>query len=118
MTLKGTSTTRSINELIFKTYVVKSPSWNYEKEWRLIVDNNVCMYYNNKIPFPYIKTIYIGCRAKNELENKLREIAGKLNIKVIKLQMDGGKFILDHDYNWKFEFERKNRKYINPFGYY
>lgn len=118
MTLKGTSTTRSINELIFKTYIVKSPTWNYEKEWRLIVDNGVCQYYDNKIPFPYIKTIYVGCRANNELENKLKKIGDKLGIEVIKLQMHGGKFIIEPYYNWDSEFERKHKKERNPFGYY
>jgi len=118
ITLKGTSTTRSINELIFKTYIVKSPSWNYEKEWRLIIDNEVCQYYDNKIPFPYIKSIYVGCRASNELENKLRNIGDDLNVEVKKMHMSGGKFILESYNDWDLEFRRKYKKEKNPFGYY
>lgn len=118
LTLKGTSTTRSINELIYKTFIVKSPNWNYEKEWRLIVDNDICEYYDNKLPFPYIKSIYVGFKASKELENKLNIIGDQLSIDVWKMHLDGGKFVLELHKDWNLEREREYKKNKNPFGYY
>ena len=85
------TTTRSLNELIFLTYITKSPVWNYEKEWRLIIDNKVSDYYDHKIPFPFIKAIYIGYRAEPELIDTLKQIGNEFEIDVFRTEMDGGK---------------------------
>src|SRR5690606_24314524 len=49
----------NIDELIYKTFIVKSSKWSYEKEWRIIIDEKVSDYFGNKIPFPYAKTIFL-----------------------------------------------------------
>jgi len=51
-----------INSLLYKTYIIKSAKWNYEKEYRIIVDGNICNYFDNKIHFPFIKKIFLGCK--------------------------------------------------------
>lgn len=61
-------------EKILLSFLSKSTVWNYEKEWRLIVDNKICEYYDNKIPFPYIKAIYVGLNATKELVKTLYRI--------------------------------------------
>ena len=33
-----------IDSILYKTFIVKSTKWNYEKEWRLILDGDVCNY--------------------------------------------------------------------------
>jgi hypothetical protein len=106
----------NIDELIYKTFLVKSANWNYEKEWRIIVDENICKYYENKIPFPYIKAIYLGCKADNELINTMIDIGKEINAEVIILKMDGQKFILESNSTWSYEYDREKSKSNDPYS--
>jgi hypothetical protein len=106
----------NIDELIYKTFLVKSANWNYEKEWRIIVDENICKYYENKIPFPYIKAIYLGCKADNELINTMIDIGKEINAEVIIVKMDGQKFILESDSTWSYEYDREKSKSNDPYS--
>ncbi len=72
----------NIDELFYKTFVVKSANWNYEKEWRIIIDGQISNYFDNKIPFPYIKTIYLGCKADKELINNMITIGEEIGAEV------------------------------------
>ena len=38
-----------IDALLYKTFIVKSAKWNYEKEWRIIIDGDICKYFENKL---------------------------------------------------------------------
>ncbi|MEZ7507334.1 DUF2971 domain-containing protein [Flavobacterium sp. Arc2] len=106
----------NIDELIYKTFLVKSANWNYEKEWRIIVDENICKYYENKIPFPYIKAIYLGSKADNELINTMIDIGKEINAEVIIVKMDGQKFILESDSTWSYEYDREKSKSNDPYS--
>ena len=79
----------NIDELFYKTFVVKSANWNYEKEWRIIFDGQISEYFDNKIPFPYIKTIYLGCKAHKELIDTMISIGEEIRAEVRDLKMDG-----------------------------
>ena len=74
---------------------IKSNNWSYEKEWRIILDDKVCQYYDNKIPFPYTKKIYLGCRMKPNLIETMLEIGDELGIEVSILTTSSNKFILE-----------------------
>lgn len=78
---------KTIQRIYFRSILSKSLSWNYEKEWRLIVDNKTAKYYNNRISFPFIKAIYIGCNASEKLIRNLSEIGKDLNVKVYRMHM-------------------------------
>ncbi|WP_321515513.1 DUF2971 domain-containing protein [Marinifilum fragile] len=104
-----------IEELVYKTFIVKSSRWNYEKEWRLIVDENISNYYGNKIPFPYAKKIYLGCKASTELIETMMEIGNNLDVEVYLQKMDGKKFTLDSFKPWEYKYRQETRKWKNPY---
>ena len=104
-----------IEELIYKTFIIKSSKWSYEKEWRLIIDENISNYYDNKIPFPYAKKIYLGCKASDELIKTMIEIGKNLGIEVYLQKMDGQKFALDSYKPWEYEYRQSEKKWKNPY---
>lgn len=107
----------NIDELFYKTFVVKSVNWNYEKEWRIIIDGQISSYYDNKIPFPYIKTIYLGCKADNELINTMITIGEEIGAEVNILKMDGKKFKLESTGTWSYKYDRDKKQWNNPYFY-
>ena len=106
---------KTLNKKLFKTFLVKSTNWSYENEWRIIIEGDICDYFDNKIPFPYIKKIYLGCNMKKKNIDALIEIGKKLNVEVVMLKMNNSKYILEEhsleDYKWREE----QRKFYNPF---
>ncbi|MCH6232574.1 DUF2971 domain-containing protein [Cognataquiflexum rubidum] len=106
-----------IEDLIYKTMIVKSTKWKYEKEWRLILDEKISNYFNNKIPFPYAKTIYLGCRASNDLINTMMKVGKRINAEVLLMKTDGKKFTLDSSTNRNYEYENEKRRWKNPYFY-
>lgn len=110
------SSNSNIDEIIYKTFVVKSANWNYEKEWRIIADSNICNYYDNKIPFPYIKRIFLGCKADKELIDTMINIGKDLNVEIVLLKMDGQKFILESNSTWSYEYDREKSKSVDPYS--
>ena len=84
-----------IDPILYKTYIVKSAKWNYEKEWRIILDGEVCDYYDNRIPFPYIKRIFLGCKMTTHAKDTMIEIAESLGVETVLMEMDNKKFILN-----------------------
>ncbi len=103
-----------IDSILYKTFIVKSAKWNYEKEWRLILDSDVCNYYDNKIPFPYIKRLYLGCKMNSQTLDMMIEIAEELGVEIVMMEMCNKKFLLESSsldlYKWRKEF----RKERNP----
>ena len=90
---------KSIQRIRLRSLISKSINWNYEKEWRLIIDNKTAEYYSYKIPFPFIKAIYIGCNASDQLIRELSEIGKDLNIKVYKMHMNINDYSLYYNLN-------------------
>ena len=104
-----------IDSILYKTYIVKSAKWNYEKEWRIILDGDICNYYDNRLPFPYIKRVFLGCKMTTQNLDTMIEIAEGLGAEVVLMEMDNKKFILDehstHRYKWEKEWDKRK----NPF---
>lgn len=103
-----------IDALLYKTYIVKSAKWNYEKEWRIVVDGDVCEYFDNKIPFPYIKRIYLGCKMAPHNLDTLIEIADELNIEAIIMSMDDTKFVLEVQNTDQYKWNKQWSRWRNP----
>lgn len=102
-----------INEIIYKSYIIKSSNWSYENEWRLILDGNICDYYDYKIPFPYIKKVYLGCKMDLKTKETMKEICNKLGVDIVPMEMDNKKFCLNQSY--LSEYRDIMKKYNNPF---
>lgn len=102
-------------QLLYKTFINKSTVWSYEKEWRIIIDNNICNYYDNKIPFPYIKRIYLGCKMEKRYIELLTDISDELNIELVLMSEDGSTYNLNENYWYPYRFKKEFKKYRNPY---
>jgi hypothetical protein len=103
-----------IEAILYKTYIVKSTKWSYEKEWRIIMDGNICQHYDNKIPFPYIKKIFLGCKMERHNIDTILEIADELNIEVALMRMDNKKFVLNTRSTDFYKWDKDLIKLQNP----
>jgi len=103
-----------IDSLLYKTYIIKSAKWNYEKEWRIIVDGDICNYFDNKIHFPYIKKIFLGCKMNTHNIDILIEIAEELNVEVVLMAMNDKKFYLEPQRLDAYKWNKERRKWRNP----
>lgn len=103
-----------IDALLYKTFIVKSAKWNYEKEWRIILDGDICEYFENKLPFPYIKRIFLGCKMKASHIDTLIEIAGELNVEAVLMTMDNKKFVLEAKRTDSYRWDKERSKWRNP----
>ena len=59
-----------------KLFATKYLEWSYQKEWRLLGEQNTCG------PAPKITKITIGRNASNENVSKLKELCLKQNIRL------------------------------------
>lgn len=101
--------------LIYKTFIVKASCWSYEKEWRIILNGKICSYYDNRIPFPYISKLYLGCKMEDNIKDRLLEIGDKLGIKVEIMKMDSNKFLIEESYYNSYKWDKEWGKRNNPF---
>lgn len=103
-----------IDALLYKTFIVKSAKWSYEKEWRIIVDGDICDYFDNRMPFPYLKKIYLGCKMDSHNIDALIEIADELDVEVILMNMDDKKFVLETQNTSSYRWDKERSKWSNP----
>ena len=113
--INGLQHNSDIDSILYKTYIVKSSKWSYEKEWRIILDGDVCSYYDNKIPFPYIKRIFLGCKMNPQTIDTMIEIAEELGVEVIMMVMDNKKFILEEHGTDSYKWNKERSKWQSPF---
>jgi hypothetical protein len=104
----------NIDALLYKTFIVKSAKWNYEREWRIIVDGDICEYFENKMPFPYIKRIFLGCKMETHNIDALIEIANELNVEIFFMSMDNKKFVLEAQNTDSYRWDKERSKWRNP----
>jgi hypothetical protein len=112
--IKNSNHDSELDKILYKTFIVKSAKWNYEKEWRIIIDGDICQYFDNKIPFPYIKKLFLGCKMENQNIDTMIEIADELNIEVVLMQMDNKKFVLEPQSTCSYKWEKERSKWHNP----
>lgn len=114
--IKNHNHNRDIDMLLFKAFIIKSANWSYEKEWRLILEGEISTYFDNKLPFPYIKKIYLGCKMDHQTRATMIDIAKELNVDVVDLSMDNKKFILEEQDISIIDLQKENKRWINPFA--
>jgi hypothetical protein len=69
---------------INKQLLMKSKDYEYEREWRISIENS-----NNNIqPFPFISKIITGKDISEDNYNKLKNISNKLDVKLFKQVVD------------------------------
>jgi hypothetical protein len=101
-----------------KALITKSAAWNYEKEWRLIVENErVDLLRNGCVAFPYPEAIYMGCRMETNMKLHLASLAKRKGLRVYDSKQNEEKFVLDiwetdlksikEDLNWNEIFETR-----------
>ena len=105
-----------ITRILYNAYITKSPVWGYENEWRLIIDDKISNYYSNKIPFPYIKTIYLGCKMEQSNIDELLNIADELGVEAKIMNMENNKFDMFGLPSKWYNFDKHSRLYNNPFA--
>ncbi len=65
---------------LLKALITKVLIWQYEREWRLIVSDEIVKKVGYKIPFPFIKKIIPGSGASRELRSLLNIIEKNLGL--------------------------------------
>jgi len=79
-----------------------------------IVDGDICRYFDNKIHFPYIKKIFLGCKMNTHNIDILLEIAEELKIEIVLMQMNDRKFCLEPQSLDSYKWNRGRSKWKNP----
>ncbi|MBQ6752320.1 MAG: DUF2971 domain-containing protein [Clostridia bacterium] len=88
ISLTGDSTEKATKAL-FSTLFTKDEIWQYENEWRIIIQKSNEP--NIEVP---ITAIYIGARINPKNKAKILKIAKKNNIPVKQMKLDRGKYDL------------------------
>jgi hypothetical protein len=105
-----------VEELLYKAYITKSTNWSYENEWRLIVDEEISEYFGNKIPFPFIKRIFLGCNIPEMHKKLLIDIGKEHNVEVRLMHMEQSKFRLDYKFSDQYDFMEEMKRNKNPYN--
>lgn len=93
---------------ILLSFLNKSRSWSYEKEWRLIVPNDVCKMFDNMIDFFPIKTVYLGVKMPSDNREYFYDFARRKNLPVMDMhygtdayELEAVSVDVDKYYDWK-----------------
>lgn len=100
---------------IIMSFLTKSSAWSYEKEWRMILPNDVSVFYDNMVPFYPIKTIYLGCKMPTDNREYMYRLAREKGIEVVNMEQYCNEFKLkecyvdiDHYFNEKKCYKQKS----------
>jgi len=86
----------SVMKKAYKTLITKSKFWNYEKEWRLIInEQNEVHLSGSAIQFFSIEAIYLGCRIDANVKKALVRFAESNKIDIYAAKQSNEKFQLD-----------------------
>lgn len=76
---------KNIEYNYLRALITKELVWKYEREWRLIISDDMISDIGYKIPFPFAKRIIPGKASSHELKILLRDIAIKQNLPPISI---------------------------------
>ena len=104
------------DKIILLSFLNKSSSWKYEKEWRLIVPDDISKMYNNVIDFFPIKAIYLGVKMSKSDREYFYDFAKRKNIPVVDMdcrtnsyELVGSRVDID-EYNKRKKFYLQSAK--------
>lgn len=86
---------KAFEKSIMKSFLIKSSSWSYEKEWRLIVPQEICDYYSNMIPFFPVSRIYLGCNMERDNKEYMYKLAKRKGFKICDMTVSDDLFSLE-----------------------
>lgn len=84
---------------IILAFLMKSSSWSYENEWRLILPLDICEIYENMIPFFPIKAIYLGCKMPTDNREFMYRLAQRKEIEIYDMGLHEYRFELEGAYS-------------------
>lgn len=87
----------TFNNIVNMTVVplYKSLEWQYEKEWRLVIDKNLIRLDDNKLTISQKpKAIYLGVNIKKEVKKTLKSFADDNNIPLFEMYQKGNEYKL------------------------
>lgn len=91
-----------MHDRIFNSFLIKRPDWNYEKEWRLILEKDETPSFID-VSNQVLIGIIIGHQAEPEISKLLYRIARKNDLYVYKTlpkKYAGQVYIVPHDYEY------------------
>ena len=68
------------------------------------------------VAFPYIKTIFLGCKAEKGLIDTMMAIGEEIGKEVILLKMNSQKFILERSWTDHYKYMNEMKQLNNPFN--
>lgn len=90
-------------DIFLDSITTKSLEWSYEKEWRIIRDDQACgdRWDNNKkgalLNMIQPVSITLGCETKLNFEHKIREYCDMINIPLYKMEKDPNHYSLNRE---------------------
>lgn len=85
---------KKLKGTIMKSFLSKSLVWKYENEWRLVMDKKIATEFDNKLPFSFLKSLYIGANVRKDLALDLIRIGESKNINVEVMSVTNGNYEL------------------------
>lgn len=74
------------DKAVFMSFLNKSSSWRYEKEWRLMIPGEVSEIYSNLIDFFPIITIYLGIKMPQNDKEYFYDFGKRKNINIVDMR--------------------------------
>lgn len=96
-------------KLITTSVSLKSPEWSYEREWRIIRDKGACgdKWDDNKkgalLDMIKPSSIILGCNAKPDFEQKVKEYCQNSRINLYKMEKDERQYKLNQKTIFEFD---------------
>ena len=101
----------SVTRLVVDSLTTKSTDWSYEKEWRIVRDNNACGdawdEENHGAVLPMIKptSIILGCEVTDSFQQKMQEHCKENKINLYKMKKDNYYYKLNKTTILSFDVE-------------
>ena len=82
----------------FKSLYRKATEWSYEKEWRIIREDDVCgeNWKGNGALLKSVKPagLYLGCQANDKLQNDVKSLSQEIDCPLMQMRIEEGEFKL------------------------
>lgn len=95
---EGNATSEDFHRFYLDVAFTKALEWEYEKEWRLLeIEEQKSGKDGFSLPFIKPTSVYIGCKASNQLKKDLKAICAKQGIQLFQMEMKPGSFDLTYE---------------------
>lgn len=84
-----------LTKTIYKALIIKSKFWNYEKEWRLILNSGSDMIKNGNIEFPFVEAVYLSCQMEASIREYVTAWAKRNGLPIYQAKKNNERYALD-----------------------